>query len=309
MAQQPVRSDSRYKLPRRALLTSALETIANAIFITDHTGHIVWANHAFSELSGYAVSEVIGNTPSMLKSGMQSEAFYAQLWQTILSGKSWRGVVVERRKDGTPYTVDETITPLPNEHGVITHFISIQHDMTMRKQEDERDHYLAYHDVLTGLPNRALFLDILHQAMLHAEHTHHLVALMFMDLDKFKPVNDLFGHCTGDRLLQAVADRFSAAVRKSDTLARFGGDEFAILLPSLSDIEVAITLASKLISSITQPFMIEEHKIEIGLSIGIAIYPNDGEMQDELLAKADQAMYLAKNLGGSSYRFFRHAFS
>lgn len=309
MAQQTVHSESRNRLPLRALLISALENVASAIFIADDTGHIVWANRAFSELSGYSLSEVIGNTPSMLKSGLQSEAFYAQLWQTILSGKSWRGIVVDRRKDGTPFTVDETITPLLNDHGVITHFVSIQHDMTMRRQDDERDHYLAYHDMLTGLPNRALFLDIMRQAMIHADHVHHLVAVLFMDLDKFKPVNDRLGHGIGDRLLQAVADRLSAAIRKSDTVARFGGDEFAILLPGLFDIEVAITLASKLTAIIAQPFMISEHRIEVGLSIGIAMYPTDSDRQDDLIGKADQAMYVAKKLGGGSFRFFRNAFS
>lgn len=309
MAYQTLRSSKLRKLPRRTLLTSALESVANAIFITDEAGHIVWVNQAFTELSGYSMREAYGKTPAMLKSGMQSEAFYTDLWQTILSGKAWRGVVIDRRQDGTHYTVDETITPLVNAQGVITHFISIQLDITPRRKEDERDHYLAYHDALTGLPNRRLFLNLQHQAMLHARQSRYLVALLFLDLDRFKPVNDKHGHEIGDQLLQAVAERLVAAVRRSDTVARFGGDEFAVLLPGLADIEVAITLTCKLIASIAQPFMIAEHKIRVGASVGISIFPVDGEEQEELIRKADQAMYLAKKQGGGNYRFFSNAFS
>lgn len=217
--------------------------------------------------------------------------------------------MTDRKKDGTLYTVDETITPLLDEHGVITHFIAIQQDMTLRNQQQEQDHYLAYHDALTGLANRTHFLELQQQAMLHAAHTKDMLALLFLDLDKFKAVNDTLGHDIGDRLLQAVAERLKAAVRKSDTVARFGGDEFAILLMGLLDMEVAITLACKLVATLAQPFVIAEHKLHIGVSIGISIYPGDGETQDDLMRKADQAMYAAKQQGGGKYQFYRSACS
>ena len=291
-------------MPPQALLASALETTANAIFITDEAAHIVWTNHAFCRLCGYAPHELLGNTPAMLSSGMQSKSFYADLWQTILSGNAWRGIVTDRRKDGSLYTVDETITPLMNEQGLITHFIAIQQDMTLRSLEQEKEHYLAYHDTLTGLPNRAQFYEMFKHAMHHAAHTKDTLALMYLDLDKFKPVNDIFGHETGDQLLQAVGERLQAAVRKTDTVARLGGDEFAILLQGLLSKEISITLASKLVDAIAQPFVIANHNFHIGVSIGISMYPADGETQEELIRKADQAMYAAKQTGGGTYRFY-----
>lgn len=309
MLHKSLRSDGPITLPPQALLASALESAANAIFITDEAGHIVWANQAFSRLCGYSPEELLGNTPALLNSGMQSKSFYADVWQTILSGIAWRGIMIDRRKDGSLYMVDETITPLLNEEGLITHFIAIQQDMTLRTSEQEQDHYLAYHDVLTGLPNRAQFHELLKHAIHDAERTKDMLALMFLDLDKFKPVNDTFGHNTGDQLIQAVGERLQAAVRKSDTVARFGGDEFAILLQGLLGKEIAKMLASKLVSAIAQPFIIADHRLQIGISIGISIYPLDGEMQEELIRKADQAMYAAKQAGGSTYRFYETALS
>jgi diguanylate cyclase (GGDEF)-like protein/PAS domain S-box-containing protein len=303
MSQHISRPGAELQLPQERLLADALSSIANAIFITDRNGCIVWANQACCRLTGYALEELLGCTPSLLKSGMQSASFYAELWRTVLAGNVWRGILIDRRKDRTLYTVDETITPLMDEQGAITHFIAIQHDISVQKQEHARDHYLAYHDVLTGLPNRALFLDLLRQAISHAKRMDNALALLFLDLDNFKTVNDTFGHDLGDRLLLAVAERLSAAVRKSDTVARFGGDEFAILLPDLLASGVASTLAGKLTDTIARPFVIAVQKISIGISIGIAICPADGEEPDELMRKADQAMYLAKKRGGNNYQF------
>jgi diguanylate cyclase (GGDEF)-like protein/PAS domain S-box-containing protein len=305
MLQQSDRSDKSSGLSPETLPSYALAGAANAILITDESTRIVWVNEAFSRLCGYAPHELLGNTPAMLNSGMQSKSFYALLWQTILSGNAWRGIITDRRKDGSLYTVDETITPLMNGQGVVTHYIAIQQDMTLRGPEQEKDRFLAYHDVLTGLPNRAHFDETLKQAMLLSAHTKDMLALMFLDLDKFKPVNDLFGHESGDHLLQAVGDRLRSAVRKSDTVARFGGDEFAILLQGVHSKEIVTTLASKLVHSIEQPFVIGDHKLQIGISIGIAMYPVDSETQEEFKKKADEAMYAVKKSGGSSYRFYR----
>jgi diguanylate cyclase (GGDEF)-like protein/PAS domain S-box-containing protein len=286
------------------LLAHALTATATAIFITDRTGRIVWINDAFSQLCGYRREEVIGRTPSLLKSGRQSHAFYTQLWETMLSGKVWQGEVVDQRQDGSLYTADEIITPLFDEHGAITHFIAIQHDVTERKQESEHNHQLAYQDFLTALPNRANFSSCHEQAVAQAKQTRHLVGTLFLDLDKFKPVNDRLGHRAGDELLVAVARRMRSAVRHGDLVARVGGDEFAILLTELPNVDVARLLAQKLVDSIARPFLVQDKKVSIGASIGIAIYPIDGEEPDALLEHADKAMYRAKCLGGSNYQFY-----
>lgn len=289
---------------QQPLLAQALSSVANAILITDETGRIVWVNDAFSRLSGYAPEEAIGHTPALLQSGRQSRAFYADLWRTIREGKVWQGEVIDQRKDGSTYTTDEIITPLFDEHGAITHFIAIQHDITVRKQESEWTRHLAYHDALTGLPNRSGFLDVQERAIAHAKRTQLLLAMLFVDLDHFKPVNDTLGHHTGDQLLKAVADRLRAGVRKEDTVARFGGDEFAILLAGLADSDVAAGLAQKLCEALSRPFVLRGQTIRISASIGIALYPADGEDAESLLAHADQAMYQAKQQGGNNYQVY-----
>jgi diguanylate cyclase len=289
---------------QQSLLAKALTSTASAIFITDGAGQIVWINDAFSRLSGYDPEDAIGRTPAILQSGKQDYAFYSQLWETLLEGKVWQGEVVDQRKDGSLYTVDEIITPLFDEQGGITHFIAIQHDITRQKQDSERDHHLAYHDALTDLPNRAHFLDLQRQAISHAQRTQHMLATLFLDLDKFKPVNDDYGHHVGDLLLSAVAERLRAALRQSDTIARFGGDEFAILLTSLPDTDVAVGLARKLLDALARPFVLRGQKIEIRASIGIAVYPTDGEDPEVLLTNADKAMYHAKCRGGNNYQMY-----
>jgi diguanylate cyclase (GGDEF)-like protein/PAS domain S-box-containing protein len=289
----------------QGLLAKALATVGDPIFIADQSGHIVWVNAAFSERSGFSSQEAIGHTPSFLKSGSHDTAFYRELWQTILAGRVWRGEVVERRKDGSLYTAEEVITPLRDDKGTVTHFLAIQHDITLRKQEAEREHFLAYHDALTGLNNRVLFLDLVQQAISHSKGSLRPLALLFLDLDNFKMVNDTFGHETGDRLLIAVAERISAAVRKTtDAVARLSGDEFAILQTGLRDSQAALSLARKLLHSVSQPFVLEGRTVQTAASIGIAMYPTDGELPEDLLRKADKAMYLAKGRGGSNCQLY-----
>ena len=303
-ARKPKDKDSRSAIGNE-LLAKALATAADPIFITDNGGHIVWVNEAFSERSGFSAQEAIGQTPSFLKSGRHDASFYQDLWQTILAGHVWRGEVVERSKGGALYTAEEVITPLRDDKGTVSHFVAIQHDITMRKQETEREHFLAYHDALTGLYNRVLFLDLLQQAIARSRHSSLPLALLFLDLDNFKRINDSFGHETGDRLLIAVAERLVAAVRKStDAVARLSGDEFAILQTDLNDRQAALSLAHKLLESIAQPFVLEGRKVHTGISIGIAIYPTDGEAPDELLRNADKAMYLAKSRGRGICQFY-----
>jgi diguanylate cyclase (GGDEF)-like protein len=226
------------------------------------------------------------------------------MWQTIMAGQVWQGEIADQRKDGSPYTVEEVITPLFDEAGIVTHFLAIQHDVTHRRKESERDHYLAYHDVLTGLPNRAFFLDMQQKIISHAKRTQHMIATLFLDLDGFKPVNDNFGHDMGDQLLVAVAERLRAAVRQADTVARFGGDEFAVLITDIADVKIVALLARKLVDILSKPFVLRGHKFEVRASVGIAIYPSDGDSAQTLLAHADQAMYRAKYDGGNRFRFY-----
>ena len=231
-------------------------------------------------------------------------------WQPITrtAVSNWRGEIIERRKDGSLYTTDEVISPLRDDNGTVTHFVAVQHDITLRKQEAERERFLAYHDALTGLCNRVFFLDLVQQAIWRSRRSMHPLALLFLDLDHFKLVNDTSGHETGDRLLVLVAERLGAAVRKTtDAVARLSGDEFAILQTDVNDPQAALSLANKLLLSISQPFVLKGRKVHIGVSIGIAIFPTDGELPEELLRNADKAMYLAKNRGGGNCQFYDRA--
>jgi diguanylate cyclase len=302
------RSEHSQEPVEQGLLAKALATAADPIFIADHSGHIVWVNEAFSKRSGFSPQEAVGHTPSFLKSGKHDASFYRELWQTILAGKVWRGEIIERRKDGSLYTTDEVISPLRDDKGTVTHFVAVQHDITLRKQEAERERFLAYHDALTGLCNRVFFLDLVQQAISRSRRSMHPLALLFLDLDHFKLVNDTSGHETGDRLLVLVAERLGAAVRKTtDAVARLSGDEFAILQTDVNDPQSAMSLAHKLLLSISQPFVLKGRKVHIGVSIGIAIFPTDGELPEELLRNADKAMYLAKSQGGGNCQFYDRA--
>jgi diguanylate cyclase (GGDEF)-like protein/PAS domain S-box-containing protein len=286
------------------LLANALSSIADAVFITDRAGRIVWTNEAFSRLSGYAAHEALGRSPAMLKSGRQDAEFYRELWQTILAGGVWRGKVVERRKDGSLHTVDETITPLCDAAGNITHFVATLNDVTLRKKEGDREHFLAYHDSLTGLPNRALVLRLLEQALAHCARSGRRLAVLFVDLDHFKSVNDTLGHQLGDLLLVAAAERLRASVRKSDVVGRLAGDEFTVIQTDLVDSRPARALARTLVQALGRPFMLKDREVQAGASVGVSIYPDDGASPEELLQRADLAMYRAKEQGRNRSCFY-----
>lgn len=281
-------------MTQQGLLANALTSAANAVFITDRRGRIVWANDAFCLSTGYSSEELLDHSPSILKSGRQDTAFYQDLWEAILAGQVWQGELVERRKDGTLYTVDETITPLSYMERNTTHFIASLHAISSGKQERDLEHFLAYHDSLTGLPNRAHFLNLLQQSIEYARQQHKYLGLLFVDLDYFKQVNDTFGHRIGDLLLVAVANRLRAAVRTTDIVGRIGGDEFTVIEANLDDPQSARSLAGKLQAAVGRPYMINRHRIKIGASVGFSIYPKDGDDPETLLEQADAAMYRAK---------------
>ncbi|HEY6280950.1 MAG TPA: diguanylate cyclase [Burkholderiales bacterium] len=289
---------------KQGLLAEALAKIANAIFITDPQGRIIWSNNAFWQLSGYSEQEILGRTPSFLKSGRQGARFYSEMWNTIRSRRVWRGKLVERGKDGTLFVVEETITPLMDSLGNITHFIAIQHDLTLHEREGKRTRFLAYHDSLTGLANRALLLKFLEEAFAKAKRRGHMVGVLFLDLDRFKGVNDRRGHRVGDLLLRTVAERLNSAVRKTDVVARVGGDEFVIVQSDVENPGAVRALARKLVARIRQPYNFYGVKVNIKTSVGIALFPQHGNDPELLLTLADRAMYKAKKAGGNGYRFF-----
>jgi diguanylate cyclase (GGDEF)-like protein/PAS domain S-box-containing protein len=285
------------------LLVRALDAATNPVLITERTGCIVWINKAFCLLSGYTKPELVGKTPHLLSSGRQSTTFYRDLWLTLLAGLTWQGEMVERRKDGGSCTVNQVITPVLDHQGVVTHFIAILHNFTLMDDERANMQQLAFHDPLTGLPNRRLFLNLLDQAIDHATKNQQSLALMFIDLDRFKSVNDTLGHSCGDKLLVAVAERLGQSVRRSDIVSRLSGDEFAILITCMDQVDQLEALAHKLIAAINQPFMIEAQSIEMRISVGISLFPSEAVSAEDLLGHADGAMYQAKKAGGNTCRF------
>jgi diguanylate cyclase (GGDEF)-like protein/PAS domain S-box-containing protein len=421
-------------IKRLELQSAALEAAANAIVITDFNGTIQWVNHAFTTLTGYSAEEALGKNPRLLKSGKQPRSFYADLWSTVSSGKVWHGELINRRKDGTTYIEEQTITPLAQNLGEAnwTHFVAIKQDITERKQAeeaillktalleaqaettidgilavDESDHIilankqfglhfgitdavlstgddqivlkqvmaniedseafiarvkylhshrdeksrdefrlkngkvfdrysapfvdsksryrgriwyfrditarklaeekiqvLAFSDALTKLPNRRLLQDRLTQALASARRQEGRVALLFLDLDRFKNINDSLGHSVGDLFLQEVAGRLEKATRELDTVARVGGDEFLILLTGLKDVTDAAVAAERLMDAMTAEFVVQGHPLNIGCSLGISIFPEHGTDAETLIKNADTAMYSAKENGRNGFRFF-----
>lgn len=285
------------------LLAAALETASNAVFITNRSGHIQWLNDAFTRMSGYSRAEAIGQTPKLLNSGKHDTAYYQMLWSTILAGEPWVSETIERHKDGHLYTVQQAITPIHDDSGQISHFISIHEDITTKKITEERIRHLAQYDALTSLPNRALFFEHLQQACSLAKRKQHLLGLLFLDLDGFKAINDTLGHHAGDLLLKGVAKRLRKCVRTSDIVARLGGDEFTVILPEITGKTEAVVVAEKIIAALGKPFRLEGHDANIGASIGIALYHSDDLEPDNLLKLADSAMYEAKKQGKNTYRF------
>jgi diguanylate cyclase (GGDEF)-like protein/PAS domain S-box-containing protein len=287
------------------LLSTALEIARNGVFITDALGRILWVNNSFTRLTGYSSDEAIGNTPALLHSGKHDADFYQRLWQTIRQGKTWVNETVERHKSGKLFTMQQTITPIKNDDGVISHFVSVIDDITVQKEAAERIRYMAHYDALTALPNRALFQDRLHQILAQSKRNGQSSALMFLDLDRFKAVNDTLGHHIGDLLLQAVAERLKACVRETDTVSRLAGDEFTVLLPNVDGREDATLVAEKITAALAAPFNLDGHEVNIGSSTGIAFYPADADSDEALIKCADQAMYAAKEQGRGTFRFYQ----
>lgn len=292
-----IASENTLNQQRLRLLGAALEAAGSGVLITECDGRIVWVNKAFCLQSGYGEGELLGQTPRILKSGRQDSAFYAELWSTILAGRRWNAETVEQRKGGKLYTVSQTITPILDNSGEISHFIAIHEDISTQKAAQERIEYLAHYDGLTGLANRALFYDRLKHTIALTKRDKGYFALMFLDLDRFKPINDTYGHAVGDQLLREVARRVASVLRDSDTVARLGGDEFTVILPTVGNEREAFLVGNKISAAIAEPYLLEGNEVITSASIGVAIYPEHGESDAELITAADSAMYTAKEAG------------
>lgn len=299
MAMQ-IASDQQNLRLQRAAMASA----ANAIFITDADGTILWVNKAFSRLSGYREDEVLNHKISLLKSGVQSTAFYKEMWETILSGKVWRGEIVERHKFGSLYTVEQIITPIRDVTTHLSHFVVVHDDVTARKNAEGRIMHLANYDQLTGLPNRRLFREQLRLITQRAKARGTQVALIFADLTNFNRINDTLGHSAGDKLLKVVAERLSKMVSSKDFVARIGGDEFAIISEDLQNMESAALLARAMIETILSPITLENTEVNVGACVGISIFPDDDDEPDKLVNFADMALHTAVRSAPNSYFFF-----
>jgi len=289
------------------LAATVFNNSAEAIIITDAGCNILSVNQAFTAITGFTSEEAVGKNPRMLSAKTQDQKFYEEMWAAVKTMGHWQGEIWNRRKNGEIYPTWLTLSSVRNTSGEITNYVGISQDITVRKETEQRLAYLANHDALTGLPNRTLFNDRLNHALAHGERYKLGLAILFLDLDRFKVINDTLGHDIGDQLLQNLAQRLTKSLRGSDTVARWGGDEFTILVDELNSPQDAVAVARRVLDVLTEPFMLNGHEIFVTCSIGITLYPKDGRDAQALLSNADAAMYRAKEKGRNNYQFYTAA--
>ncbi|MBS1212863.1 MAG: diguanylate cyclase, partial [Proteobacteria bacterium] len=281
------------------------ENAHEGIMVTDAEERILMVNRAFSEMTGYASEEVLGQTPRVLKSGRHDREFFASLWQKLAFAGQWQGEIWNRRKDGEVFPELLSISAVMDDAGQVTQYVGIFADISQIKDATAKLEHLAHHDALTGLPNRLLLFARLEHSLDMALREHKQLALLMLDLDRFKDVNDSFGHLAGDELLQQVATRLTHRLRGIDTITRLGGDEFAILLEDLSHPQDAAQVAYEIIEALNEPWRLSNNaEVRIGTSVGISLFPEHGQTSQELLQHADAALYRAKEEGRSSFKYF-----
>ena len=294
------------KLAEKKLHQAAVvvESTAEAIIVTDAKFKIISVNKAFTDITGYSEEEAIGKTPRILKSNQHSRDFYKTLWTEIHGYGRWQGEIWDRKKNGSLFPSWSTISAIKDSNNNIINYISVFSDISTLKQSQEKLDFLAYHDPLTGLPNRLLLNDRIEHAVKGAQRKGLKVGLLFIDLDRFKNINDSLGHSIGDKLLKQVAVRLKSSIRDIDTVARLGGDEFVIVIEDINHTDDAILLANKLLTSFIKPFDISKHTLFITPSIGVSVYPEDGSDSETLIRNADTAMYHAKETGRNSCHLY-----
>src|SRR5487761_1803814 len=289
---------------RLRLWSQVLDQSGEGIFVCDPQERILLVNLAFTQLTGFSSDDALGKTPRILQSGRQDRTFYADMWKSVSETGVWRGEMWNRRKSGEFFAEWLSISAIYDPKGAVTQYIGIFSDITASKQTAERLVHLAHYDALTDLPNRVLLMDRLEQLTKAAQRRKFKVAVIFIDLDRFKEVNDSLGHAAGDLLLQALAKRFSNVVRGEDTLARMGGDEFVVVIQSLHQGQDAAIIAKKLLSCLQEPVGLNGYEHVVTASIGISVYPDDATEAQEMIRNADAAMYQVKSAGRNAHQFY-----
>ena len=286
------------------LAAKVFETTLEGILVSDKDNNVVMVNPAFTAITGYEEAEVAGQNPRILKSDRHDNEFYKKMWEDIEQTGSWEGEIWNRKKNGETYPEWLSINAVKDRKGRIKNYVSVFRDITDVKESEEKIKHQAYHDPLTNLPNRYLFMDRVGQFLSHAKRSGTKAAILFMDIDRFKVVNDSLGHITGDRLLQEIARRLASCIRDDDTVARIGGDEFTILLPEISGASDIFKVLDRIFKNLGKQHLIDGKSFYVTPSIGISVYPDDAETDVDLYKNADIAMYHAKAMGGNSYQFF-----
>jgi len=282
------------------------ERNSEAVLVTDSAQRIISANQAFSVITGYAEAEALGKSPEMLNALPENALLNEDIRSRVDTTGQWSGELQLRRKTGECFPVGATVSLVQDLHGTHGHLFLVFSDITERKEAEYQIHRLAYYDPLTGLPNRALFYSLLDQVLSEAHRNRTYGALLFLDLNRFKNVNDSFGHTPADSILREVGRRLTATLRSQDLVSRLGGDEFVIALPDITRSEHAGHVAQKLLAAVAEPFLVEQHEVLLSASIGISVFPDDGRDPETLVKNADVAMYRAKKLGNSTHVFYSH---
>ncbi len=300
-------TEAKHATRQLVLSDNVFESSIEGIVITDADGVILRINRSFSDITGYGEQEALGQNPRILKSERHGDEFFAEMWQALVENGQWQGEIWNRRKDGEIYPEWLTITSIRDAQGNPVNYVGVFHDMTEVKLHEEQLRYQAHHDALTGLPNRVLFHDRLGVAMAHARRDENKVAVLFLDLDNFKRINDSLGHTVGDLLLKEVAIRLGHCLREIDSVARYGGDEFIVLFEGVEQEEDVLLAAQRIIEGLAPVVSLQGQDFYLTVSLGIAFYPEDGQDQDTLIKNADTAMYRAKESGKNTYRVFTPA--